>query len=432
MIPVEITDLKRQIKALKSEKGIASKAVGIAKKDGSSAASEIQLVSEISNKIKDKEAALKALTSQEKPDYKPEINPSLPPQFLPRLLKENSSELKVINNLADSRWEGYVNQHPNATVYHSLAIRQVIETTFGHHYHALAAIDDQNQVQGVLPLVEMNSRLFGHFFISLPFFNYGGLLSDSPQAQLALLDQAKQLARSSGVSHIEFRHTSADQADLPGREEKVAMLRSLPKSSEALWEEIGTKVRAQIKKAQRQNTCVSVGRENLIDDFYRVFSRNMRDLGTPVYRKDLFSNMLKENEKANIVVVYLNNKPVSAGFLLGWRNTLEIPWASTLREANRFDCNMLLYWEVLKFAVDQSYEIFDFGRSSKDASTFKFKKQWGAKPYPLYWHHWVPNGQDLPQVNPNNPKYRLLISVWKKLPVKLAEFIGPMVVKNIP
>jgi len=158
----------------------------------------------------------------------------------------------------------------------------------------------------------------------------------------------------------------------------------------------------------------------------------MRDLGTPVYSKKLFSNMLSHNDSAHIVIIYHQNKPVSCGFVLGWKNTLEIPWASTLRKANKLDANMKLYWEILKFAVSQDYDIFDFGRSSKDANTYKFKKQWGAKPHPLFWHYWLPNEQVLPEINPNNPKFKIMIAIWKKLPVWLANIIGPPIVKNLP
>jgi FemAB-related protein (PEP-CTERM system-associated) len=158
----------------------------------------------------------------------------------------------------------------------------------------------------------------------------------------------------------------------------------------------------------------------------------MRDLGTPVYSKQLFVNMLKQHESANITIVYSDKQPIAVGFTLGWRNTLEIPWASTLRSANPINANMLLYWEILQFAIKQQYQVFDFGRSSKDASTYKFKKQWGAQPHQLYWHYQLLGSAELPKLNPNNPKFKLLIAVWQKLPVWLANLMGPQVVKYLP
>lgn len=243
--------------------------------------------------------------------------------------------------------------------------------------------------------------------------------------------EAAEIVHKLNGSHIEFRD-SQPRPNLPCKTDKVSMLRPLPQNTEQLWQDIGTKIRAQIKKAQSYELQAKTGREELIDDFYTVFARNMRDLGTPVYSKQLFLNMLTQHPTAHITALYQGNKPVAAGFTLGWRNTLEIPWASTLREANSLNANMLLYWEILQFAIHSGYRIFDFGRSSQDASTYKFKKQWGAKPQQLYWHYWLADGTQMPQVNPNNPKYRLMIKIWRKLPLWLTKLIGPNIVKYLP
>ena len=158
----------------------------------------------------------------------------------------------------------------------------------------------------------------------------------------------------------------------------------------------------------------------------------MRDLGTPVYSKSIFRKILHKKETNSFLcVVKINNKPVSVAFLKGYRDMLEIPWASTLKSANKYDANMWMYRMILQKAIDLGYEYFDFGRSTIDANTYKFKKQWGAKPIPHHWYYLLESGS-IPQANPNNPKYRFLIAVWKRLPVWLANIIGPYVVKNIP
>ena len=170
-----------------------------------------------------------------------------------------------------------------------------------------------------------------------------------------------------------------------------------------------------------------------MDDFYAVFSRNMRDLGTPVYGKQFFRNILDAfPAQCRLMIVHLNNRPVAAGFLIGHRSTLEIPWASTLRDVNHLGMNMLLYWAVLKFGVKQDYSQFDFGRSSRDSGTFRFKQQWGACPRQLYWHYWLNNNEELPALNPDNPKYALAINLWRRLPLSVTEWLGPSIVKNLP
>lgn len=144
--------------------------------------------------------------------------------------------------------------------------------------------------------------------------------------------------------------------------------------------------------------------------------------------------MILENlpDSCFIVVVRHKGVPVSAAFLLGYRHCLEIPWASSLREANSIGVNMLLYWEVLKYAIESGYQQFDFGRSSVDGGTYRFKKQWGAKPRQLFWHYWLPDGGRMPQLTPNNPKYQLAIKAWQNLPLWAANWLGPKLIKNLP
>ncbi len=430
---MDSTRLKQQLKALKTEKGIASRAVGEARKAGKPIEAAVERVKAVSRQIRELEARLAELEqAAESSSASQADSPSpLPAQFMLQELEAgNPADLQVMR-IGDAEWDAWVDAHPRATVYHSTAIRDVIADSFGHAAHYLAARDDSGRVHGVLPLIEMQSRLFGHFLVSVPFFNYGGLLADSRAARDRLLEAAADLACKLGVEHIEYRHCF-DELDLPSRSEKVAMLRPLPDSAEQLWSDIGSKVRAQVNKARKHALSTRIGREELVADFYRVFARNMRDLGTPVYGIELFRNMLRHCPSSYLAMVYRDGQPVSGGFLLGWRNTLEIPWASTLRSANRFDANMLLYWTVLESAIERGYRVFDFGRSSRDSNTLRFKKQWGAEPHPLYWHYWLPQGQSLPALNPNNPKFRLMVAAWKRLPVPLAKWIGPGIVKNIP
>ena len=150
-----------------------------------------------------------------------------------------------------------------------------------------------------------------------------------------------------------------------------------------------------------------------------------------VYSKSFFINILNAfPHKTHILLIQLKGRAVAAAFLIGHRNTLEIPWASSLREVNHLSMNMLMYWEVLRFAIKQKYQYFDFGRSSKNSGTFRFKQQWGAKPKPLFWHYWLANDAGMPALNPSNPKYTLMINVWRRLPVFLTKWLGPRIVKN--
>lgn len=329
-------------------------------------------------------------------------------------------------------WDAYVDSHPQASPYHHYQWRNIIADSFGHESFYLVARGADRQIHGVLPLIRLRSFLFGDFAVSVPFFNYGGPLADTADIAEKLMNAAAEIARARELKHLEIRATHKLNT-WPARTDKVSMIRRLPTSEALLDETIGAKVRAQIKRARQEYLDIRSGHLDLLDDYYRVFATNMRDLGTPVYGKNFFANILRANpEQAHIVVVYLRGKPVATAFLLGFRDMMEIPWASTLRTVNALNINMLLYREVLGFCIKRGYTYFDFGRSSVDSGTFRFKKQWGAEPIQHYWHYWLPSGGDLPALKPDSPKFKLLVSCWCQLPVSFTKLVGPYIVKYLP
>lgn len=331
----------------------------------------------------------------------------------------------------EQQWDAFVEWHPDGSPYHLTAMRSVIEQSFAHETLYFMALE-RDKIVGLLPLVRLKSLLFGDFMVSQPYFNYGGVLALNNAIADMLLAEAERAARSRGCSHIEYRDSSP-RPELPVRTDKVAMWLELPDTEQKLWKQVGTKVRAQIKRAARFEMQVDSGGVELLDDFYRVFAENMRDLGTPVYDKAFFRTLLESLVgDRRLVIVRHQGKPVSAAFLLGYKQRMEVPWASTLRSANRYDANMFLYWELLRQACNSGYKIFDFGRSTQDAPTYRFKKQWGAESKQLYWHYWLRDGGDPPKINPDNPKYRLVIGVWQRMPVWLTRLLGPGIVKYLP
>jgi FemAB-related protein (PEP-CTERM system-associated) len=330
-------------------------------------------------------------------------------------------------------WDAFVDRTPTACLYHLHAWGDVIAETFGHRPIRLTARSGASELVGVLPLVQLNSRVFGRMLVSLPYFNYGGICSASDHVRDALFEAAIDVARRGRCDFLEVRTDGDWHRDLPCKTAKVAMRLDLPASPDELWKGLGSKLRSQVQRPRKEGMTALVGREELLDDFYSVFSVNMRDLGTPVYPRALFRNILRRfPDRTWIAAVYLNGAPVAAGFLAGFRERLEIPWASSLRSYNRLGPNMLLYWTCLQFACRSGYAVFDFGRSTRGEGTYRFKEQWGARPYPLYWYYWLRNGSDVPQVNPSNPRYRAAVETWKRLPLGLTRWLGPRIVRNIP
>ena len=328
-------------------------------------------------------------------------------------------------------WDAYVRAAPGATGCHLWAWGAVMREAFGHTWLPLAAVRG-GVVCGVLPLVRMESRLFGRLLVSMPFLNGGGVVADDPSAEAALIDAAGGLRAEMGARSLELRHESRRCPALAGRSHKVAMRLPLPADEQTLWDALDRKVRNQVRKAERSGLVPHVGGAEMLPDFYAVFARHMRDLGTPVYGQAFFEAVLAAfPDRTRVLTVTHEARPVAAAITWHWRDTVEVPWASALREASAMAPNMLLYWSMLRHAVATGAEIFDFGRSTPEAGTFHFKRQWGAVATPLWWEY-APADAAPPDHGPGNPTFSLAIAAWKRLPLAVATRLGPHIVKGIP
>jgi serine/alanine adding enzyme len=331
-------------------------------------------------------------------------------------------------------WNSYVMQSGDTSCYHLINWKDIIERTFGHQTYYLLSEDGTGKINGILPIVQLRSLMFGNYGVSLPYFNYGGICADSDTIRETLLAEAANIARSQNMKHVELRHQVSSENGLSVKTSKVSMRLPLPDDAKTLLDSFPSKLRSQIRRPSKEGMFGKLGKEEELESFYSVFSMNMKDLGTPVYSKNFFKNILNEFPDTTwICSIYTQSQlPIASGFLLAFKNTLEIPWASSLRDYNKYSPNTLLYWSALDFACNQGYKVFDLGRSTPAEGTYRFKEQWGAKPIQLYWYYWMKNGGPLPELNPHNPKYELAIKFWQKLPVWLTKIIGPSIVKNLP
>jgi FemAB-related protein (PEP-CTERM system-associated) len=358
-------------------------------------------------------------------------------------------EIRTANSDDRAAWDAYVRAHPDTSPYHLFAWKLAVENAYGHRGEYLVAERD-GAVCGVLPLIRFKVPFRPPRLVSLPFCDLGGVLADDADAERALIDEAVARASHSGASRLILRNATATAAPsgLPQRRlatNKVRMVLSLPDSSETLWSSLKSKVRSQVRKAKKNELDFVWGDESALDDFYRVFGQNMRDLGSPVHSQRLFAEVLRHfGDDARLALVRLDGQTVAGAFLLGvGSKKVCVPWASSLREYNRLATNMLLYWRMLEHAADQGYERFDFGRSSEGEGTYRFKKQWGSKPAPL---HWVeascqPGDTLADEPEPSDPDddgaaepsraRRWAENVWRRLPVPMANLVGPMVRKYI-
>lgn len=346
----------------------------------------------------------------------------------------SKQSFKIERDCRDKKqWDAYIHRHPSASNYHRYGWRDVVEKSFRHKCFYMAARDNGGSILGVLPLVFMQSRLFGRFLISLPFFNYGGVLYDRQEVAEVLLSEAVKLQSELGAGYTELRHQQPLTGNMPTKQQKVAMLLDLAKDEGGQWEAFNAKLRNLIRKAMKCNLTVTVGGKESLSDFYTIFVHNMRDLGTPVYSKVFFQEVLQAYpDHSRIITVYSQGKAIASGLINWFRDTVEIPWASSIREYNALCPNILLYWTALQYALSKGFTRFDFGRSTPGEGTYNFKKQWGAKPIQLNWQYLLPEGALMPQLNTKNPKYEMAIKVWQKLPLSITRVVGPHIVRSIP
>lgn len=292
---------------------------------------------------------------------------------------------------------------------------------------------------GYLPLALVSSRLFGRFLVSLPYVNRAGVVAQDPSTRQSLEDQAIELARQHDVKYLELRdHPTTDKPVVShphlevGRSDKVRMVLSLPDSADRLWQSVGAKVRNQVRKGDKSQLSLHWGRFDLLDDFYSVFAVNMRDLGTPVYPKKLFASMMQQfGDQVELATVEYQKRSVAAAVLVHGGDATIVPSASSLRSFNHTNANMWMYHQLLLRAMQRGSGEFDFGRSSQDSGTYRFKKQWGGQPQPTCWRYHLRYG-DITAMRPDSPRYRRRVAVWKKLPVWLTQQMGPLIVRGIP
>ncbi len=432
----QVESLNEQIRELLDQQKPLSRQIGQAK-------AAKQPVEQLVNEMRKLSSRVKVLTDDrdkllasvlDKAPVAKTVEAGKPLYFQVKSESESQESLNVIIELCEDgkRWDEYIAKHIARTSYHYYGFIELVRTLHGLTVYPLAAKNNADEYCGVLPIVHLKSKLFGSFLVSLPYVNYGGVLSDSDEIASRLMDSSRILAKHLGCSHTEIRETH-QRSGWFCRQHKASMTRALPATDEIFDKEIGTKLRAQTRKAISHGAEFRTGGKELVADFYSVFSTNMRDLGTPIYKVSFFSKLLDLlGDDAFIAVTYIDNKPVATGFLISHGKTLEIPWASCLRRANQFDANMFLYRNILREAINRKFEFFDFGRSTIDGPTYRFKKQWGAVPQKLYWHYWLSDPNDQPGLNPDNPKFRLVIAVWRKLPVTLTRIIGPPIAKHLP
>ncbi|MBD1399619.1 FemAB family XrtA/PEP-CTERM system-associated protein [Pelovirga terrestris] len=335
-------------------------------------------------------------------------------------------------------WDTYVLNHPHSNPYLLSGWSRAISSAYGHKLYQLMATDTNGNTTGTLPLVHIKHPIFGNTLFSMPYADLGGVIADDDQIATALIEQATQIASDNKIPVIELRqgselnHNTGSFYQSAASAHKVRMVLDLPETADVLMAGFKAKLRSQIRRPQKDGLTTVSGGMELLDDFYRVFAENMRDLGSPVHAKKFIAAVLSEfAHQARIFLVHKNDEVYAVSITLGCGNTLYNPWASSLRRHSASSPNMLLYWAMLEYACDHGFKRFDFGRSTPGEGTFKFKQQWGAVEVPLHWLALTRTLSLEPSSSQQKSKFEMAMQLWQKLPVSLTKVVGPPLRKYI-
>jgi FemAB-related protein (PEP-CTERM system-associated) len=329
-----------------------------------------------------------------------------------------------------SRWDAFVLAQPDATFFHRAGWQRVIREAFRHDTYFLYAWD-ADRIVGVLPLAHVRSRLFGNALVSLPFAVYGGVLAASEEAGHALEAHAQTLARQLGVDHLELRNVQPRHADWPAQDLYVTFRKTLATDEEANLLAIPRKQRAMVRKGIKNGLRGEL--DDGVDRFFALYADNVHRHGTPAMPKRYFS-LLREVFGADCEVLTVTTDagdPLSTVMSFYFRDEVLPYYAGDAVAARDLAANDFKYWELMRRACARGLRVFDYGRSKQGTGSYAFKKNWGFEPTPLHYEYCLYKRDAVPQNNPANAKYQLMIRTWRRLPIGVANWLGPFIVRSL-
>ena len=329
-------------------------------------------------------------------------------------------------------WDQYVNSHSKGSFFHLSGWQTVIEKSFGHSCYFLCAKSD-DKFCGVLPLVEVKSVLFGHALISTPFCVYGGVIADNDDIQRQLEQEAIAISERLQVDYLELRYKDEQE-----NHHKMLLKQAhstfgcqLPDSDEQILAQVKKKQRAVIRHSLKNELKTEVSQE--LADFYHLLSVSYLNLGTPIFSQKYFANLVDVfADKLDVFVVKNSQGQASSAVMNFYFKEQVLPYYGGGNDSARgLKSADFMYYQVMCHAAAKGYTWYDFGRSKNDSGPYKYKKNWGMEAKPLHYYYHLVKAKELPNLSPNNPKYKLFINLWQKLPIKVSQFIGPFLSKYL-
>jgi FemAB-related protein (PEP-CTERM system-associated) len=339
-------------------------------------------------------------------------------------------EVKELTDESREAWDQFVINLPAATFFHLSGWRTVLEHSFGHRAYC-RYVEQNNRICGILPLFHIRSRLFGNRLTSTPFCVAGYPVSESEKVDELLDQKAIELMHELAADYVEYRDTGRRGKGWTTQSELYASFsREMEADADRQLKQIPRKQRAVLRKAMTSEGMTWTLDEDP-EDLYELYALSVRNLGTPVFAKRYFANLKQEfGDSCEILTVRFNGKPVSSVLSFYFRDRIMPYYTGGRPEARRLGANDLMYWLVMRRSAERGCRLFDFGRSKVGTGPYHFKKNWGFEPRPITHQYYLRDGRALPQINPANPRYGGLIELWRHLPLRVANALGPYLVKG--
>ena len=328
------------------------------------------------------------------------------------------------------RWDAFVADCAGATFFHRAGWQTIIKDVFGHDAYFLYA-ERNGAIEGVLPLAHVNSLLFGNALVSLPFAVYGGVAASNAAAADTLEAESQTIARRLGVDHLELRNLQPRHPEWPTQDLYVTFRKELEPEVDANMQAIPRKQRAMVRKGIKHGLRSEI--DTTVDRFFALYADNVHRHGTPAMPKRYFQKLLQVFGKDCEVLTAVDEsgRPLSSVLSFYFRDEVLPYYAGDDLSARELAANDFKYWELMRRACERGVKVFDYGRSKQGTGSYSFKKNWGFEPQPLYYEYCLYKRESIPQNNPNNAKYKLLIETWRRMPIGLANWLGPFIVRNL-
>ena len=340
-------------------------------------------------------------------------------------------EIQPLSREQYPQWDTFVYSHPEGSPFHLSHWQEAVTRSFGHDPCSCMLVE-QGTIRAILPLIQVRSLLFGNILSSVPFGAYGGILADNDESFNLLFEHARKQTGSRNADYLELKFQQEKETGLQETGLYFSFIKQLSDDHEANLKAIPRKQRAMVRKGIKAGLKAHVSCEYL-DDFYTLYARNVQRMGTPVYAKKWFANLLAIfDDNACLMVIEHQGRIISGVISLFFRDTVLPYYAASDNRYWHLAPNDFQYWQLMRLAVDRGCRFFDYGRSKQGTGHFRYKCHWGFEPRPLHYQYYLHKLDQLPELNPLNPKYRLQIALWKRLPPVIARMLGPHVVKYIP